>query len=664
MNQAVKKKAVKVLYIGGDLGFWQTIQSRFLRQYDTVDWEFKTWNIKNEVESLRLFIEILEYDPEYIYVDLSENKKLYYPIGQLLGRDNFFHSKPVMGLIDKKEKISEFLALSLDFIFVKGVETFDFVHHPISLTRPKTIKKLDFALAKFNKQVDLKDDLRIGFITPTMIHMEGSLPMTPGEKSIIKTELPLKNVQSKSFTLKNISQSNLYYPYEYAYDFDIDFVDPPEFGEDEQDDALGEEDEKKKLKLIKEAKEKRREKINEAEQMLLVCKKRHKDWVLHNLDPASEKSTKVLFVDRWMRIFKDPNIKSLDQYGFGMRTQTFLSDGFEDIDQIRPNIIAIQLVSQVHPDKQHLFDCVLKERSASNNENSGPPEYPDFTPDENTYLEFLRENIEVWEKAEIEKVGSLIKRIKELGTYSPVIVLFNSYFQNSNAFQESFAYPLIMTHKKEITLDTITGMADIFKERQKVKTEEAIKEKVEKLKKEDPKKHRKLTVDDFLEKKLFINKNSPLSFAEIKLPITMKTLNESIVTFSTPLSLPAGTFRTNFPVEMSIRLVDIEDGKFCTQEAGEFLYKGLIHSITEEEKKSIRRYINEVFFEPLMEKKEKESSDYWNKHQKALEQKEEEAIKKEEEAKSELGTDEQGENTSDEQEENASDDQSDDKKEA
>lgn len=652
MNQATKKQGVKVLYIGGDKGFWQTIQGRFLKQFDTIDWEFHTWSVKNELEALSTFINIIDFNPEFIYLDLSEHKKHYYPLGQLLGRDNFFHDIPVVGLIDKKEKIKEFLALSLDFIFVKGVELHDFVYHPVSIAMPKQVKKLDFALAKFNKEVDLKDDLRVGFITPLSIHLEGNLPMAPGEKVRIRTELPNKNVPSPSFTLRNIAQSNLYYPFQYAYDFDIDFVDPPEFDEAEQDDALGEEDEKKRLAQIKKAKENRREKIAEHEGMLQVCKKRHKDWVFHSMDPESEKATKVLFVDKWMRIFSDPNMRPIDQYKFGLRTQTMLSEGFEDIDQIRPNIIAIQLVSQIPPKFERVHQLVVEENK-NGDPDATPPEYPDLElePEEVQYLEVLRENLQDWEKAEVEFVANLIKRIKEINNYSPVIVLFNCYFQNKEALQESFSYPLVMVNTNWIKLDSITGMAQIFTEKHKNKTAETIKAKIDALKKKDPQKYRRLTADDLTEKKYFISKNSTMSFAEVKIPIKMRTLTESTVTFSTEKELHPGTFRTNFPVEMSVRLVNVEDGKFSVVDAGEHVYKGLIHSITEDEKKQIRRYINEVFFEPLMEKRQQEEAEYWEKHQQALADKENDDEIAEERAKETLGLNQQneGEATTDEE---------------
>lgn len=106
------------------------------------------------------------------------------------------------------------------------------------------------------------------------------------------------------------------------------------------------------------------------------------------------------------------------------------------------------------------------------------------------------------------------------------------------------------------------------------------------------------------------------------------------------------TYRMSFPLEMSVHLVQIEEGKDFLDSKGEKTYRGIIHSISEVDKKQLRQVVNEVFFEPLNEKRKKEKSEFEELNKKVgdeiTERKKNLENTREERARNELGlTDEE-----------------------
>ena len=87
-------------------------------------------------------------------------------------------------------------------------------------------------------------------------------------------------------------------------------------------------------------------------------------------------------------------------------------------------------------------------------------------------------------------------------------------------------------------------------------------------------------------------------------------LTESEVQFRTEIELPMKTYRLDYPLPMSINLVPIEEGKNFLEDKGTKVYRGIIHSISETDKKTLRQVVNDILFSPLMEKRAKEHEDF------------------------------------------------------
>ena len=82
------------------------------------------------------------------------------------------------------------------------------------------------------------------------------------------------------------------------------------------------------------------------------------------------------------------------------------------------------------------------------------------------------------------------------------------------------------------------------------------------------------------------------------------------------------TYRLDYPLPMSINLVPIEEGKDFIDDKGSKTYRGIIHSISENDKKTLRQVVNDILFSPLNEKRAKEQEEFAELNQKVAQERE------------------------------------------
>ncbi len=622
MNNGADAK-FRILYVGSEKNYFSNIIFRFKTSYPVTKWDFQTIELKSTSSGEKIFLDLIRLQPKIIYIDFCNFQEEMFIFSELISRDPLFANVPIVGLTDKKEAVRECLGVGADFMYVKGGEFFDQVYAPMLMAFPKQVKPVKFAKAKLSREVDLIDDFRVGYIAPTYMHVEGNFFLEEGKTVVFDSEVPVKSVPSKRFIVKNRTESGLYYDFNYSYDLDFVFVDEPVFDEESQDDALGVSDEKERLKIIKKAKKNQELIIQNYKNDYIHAQKKHKDWVIDHMDLNLEKKTKVLVVDQNMRIFSlGDNSEYRKKYSF--RCFTSFEENFKNILKIRPSIIVLQLLSEVAPSEDELFEKV-REKVKKDETNH---EFP--SNDEKKRYTYLVENLPSMQKSEVSKVGKLIAAIKEQENYSPIVVLFNCFWQTSKSLQESFMYPMIVTYGDSLNLDVVINLADIYEKRQDEKLSELISNKIANLKKSDPRKYGRLNESDFKEKKYFIKKSNKLSYGSIKNKVLLTLLTESEVRFQSEIELPMKTYRLEYPLSMSINLVPIEEGKNFLDDKGTKTYRGIIHSISENDKKSLRQVVNDILFSPLNEKRAKEQEEYKEMHDKIIEERnkaKEEAMK-------------------------------------
>jgi len=589
-----KKDALKVIYIGDDNSYWTTISGRITRRFPAKEFEFSKFVVSQFTNYQVLFIKILELQPHVIYLDFSTSLAEGLKLGHMIKRENAMRSIPVVGLVENKERVKDGIFAGVEFIHVKCGEYHDVIYDPFLLALPKDAGKPDFAEAKFTRDAKLFSDFRVSFITPTYIHMEGNIKLSKDDIVTLNNDIPERMVPSKKFVVKDIREFDLYYDYKYGYDLQFVYVDEPQFDDVELEEKLEGLDENQRVLLIKNTKAKRQQEINDYKARMKKTKKDVEAWVVDNMDRVKPKKTKILIIDKKFSFLLNEN-NLLEKFKFTIRTQTCLSHDLRDIKISRPSIITFQFFDSP------TLDATVEQKFESGLSDDGSP----LSEEELIVLkqEYKKELIDAEESAALDQLSLIIKTVKGLDGYKPFLILFNCHSYTSQSIQESFKYPFVIVNKLSIDLDMIMNMASMLEQKNDKKFEDHINAKVQQLKKSDPNKYRALSINDFVEKKYYVSAKDQMSMASVAIPIDLKTMTEAECTFMTKEELDIGTYRMDFPIKMSLRLVPLEGGKPFEPTPDGSIYKALIHSVGEEDKKKIRQFVNEIFFAGINEER-------------------------------------------------------------
>ncbi|WP_127717512.1 hypothetical protein [Halobacteriovorax sp. HLS] len=586
MNSTKKNEQV-VIYCGKDKGYFDTLCQRFKKNYSHLDYTMKMISYGSDGH-LSLLTQFIEIEPIIIYIDFSADTKSLLKLSRQLNRLSSFNDIPVVGLIDDTSSLKECWASGVNLTHIKCGEIHDVVYHPMLLGQPDKVKKPTFARGKFKKpiEIDLINDFRIGYITPDYIHAEGDFPQKKGDFIELISSLPKDIIPSKTFTVNEVSNNDLYYDFEYSYNLGFTFVDEPEFSNDEVDKAMGIEDPKARDNLLKQIERAKATRIEDYNNQLRVCKKKHNAWVQDKLTFSKPKKTKILIIDKEMNFLRTiPD--SLDQYPYTIRLETILTENIRVLKRIFPHIIAMNFISKSFLDSMKNPDLTEIEKEA------------------------LSEEFKDRETNSLNQVGRLVKRVRATENYTPFIIVFNCPNYSSKALQDTYEYPLIMCHDGAMDLNFILKMAELFEKKQTEKYNEKVDQKILALRKEDPAKYGRLTRESFEEKRYYVNKSDPLSYVNCRHPIELVSISETDLTFATVDELSASTYRIERPVKCSITIIPV-DGKISVKDGARNIYKALIHSLGENQKTELRRYVNDTFFADLNEKREKELEEFQN----------------------------------------------------
>lgn len=609
-------KGPLILYIGKDLGYFESVKERLPHLLSGQELRFETYPDCNGAEDVsKNFLKILECEPAIIYLDFSTAASEHNRLALLIRRDNSTSHIPIVGLVEGHKSLPFCRASGVQFVHIKCGEFHDVVYDPCVLAFPNRVKPPAFAKARANKEIELIEDFRVGYLTPDYIHIEGNRSFESGEKIELFVNIASDTLPSRHFVVKETSKRNIYYDYNYACDLNYVYVDPPELKEDEIADGLGAEDEEKKQKMIAEARAKHRESELEFADKLKRAIKKFGAWIEDNRDRSTPKETKILIVDKTLRILKD-NKKKLDSFHYTLRLQTFLSEEMSEIERGLPNILAIQFVE------------------------SSEVIALDARKNQMDLLEYEKERealVTSLEDEAIKNLSLIFKKINSIEGYTPFIIIFGCTNYTSKSFQETFKYPLVITHGHDFKLEVVTDMAQLYQTKKNEKFEKDTKAKIAELRAKEPLKHSRLNVSDFKEKRYYISKSSELSFAYYSRPIILDSLTESEVSLVTEEELSMSSYRLKSPVKMSVTLVPLPDGKKYESSGGKLKrYRGLIHSVGEAEKKELRRFVNEIFSAPKKEKEIKEKAAFSALNDKKREEREQARAQEEENAQKEL----------------------------
>lgn len=570
-----------IFYLGSDIGYWEVIQKRIQQSYGAIGFVFKKENIATDRKYTDVFLTILVEKPSIIYVDFAANLKEQIQLARMIKRENALSDIPLIGLVDKKSEVRGCLAAGADLVHVKCGEYHDVIYDAIMLMDDKQAKPPVFAKGKLSQEEKIFDDFRIGYITEKGLHAEGNLSLEVGQEIEIQSSIPHSIVPSKQYKVSAVDQINLYYDSRYSYDLDFMFVDAQEPDLTNLEIMLEEaKTDEEKRKIEKKIVAERSFKEREAQDLLSHTKKKVKDWVKKNTIDSAPKTTKLMIVDRSLYVLKQIE-QPLDSYLFAIRIQTFLKEQVPEIRKVRPSIIAFQYLTV------DLLALTPEEQEA----------YKERVDEETIHSE--------------EQLKMIYEYINSSTGYHPLIIIFNCPNKDSKEIQAQFQYPLALVKPGLMDMNVLIQLSESFEKNEKERNDKKLNEKIKALKAKDPMKYRALTPASFDQPKFYISKTHEMSYISTSYDVVILSLNESEVELSCDARLELKTYRLNFPIDMSIRLIAQPDGKPCKDgEGGKKIYRALIHSVGEEDKKNIRRHINEVFFNPLTEKRDKEASDF------------------------------------------------------
>lgn len=570
------KKSKRILFIGDDRGYWQSLEHRFTSTYEHVNFDIVNYPIfKASLVNTKL-VEIMELRPSFIYMDLTKSDKEMFQLALYLKRITTLAKIPLIGLVDKEEQMEETLLHGFDFVFIKGGELHDVIYHPYMMKYPKEALKKDFALAKFKEEATLTEVMRVGYFGEDYFHVECDSRFNEGDILKIKSNIPGEYNKCDLYTVKKRGKKDLYYNYKYHYDLNVNFLDDLTEPEFEMDDALAIEDKNERDKEIARIKADQEQRIADHEDQLKRIKKKYKDWVLYNKDAKVAKKTKILLVDEYLDFLKDEERK-LDSFPYTVRVQTDFEDDFSRIEKYLPNLIVYQISAPDLDEGVELSEEEMNEVVAKN------------------------------EARMTDVFSKLVAKVNQIDDYTPFIIIFNCVNYSSKAFQDTFRYDLILTNPGPINFEIILQMAQVFEKKQNEKFEGHIQNKITELRKQDPSKYGRLSLADFIESKYYVSKTSNLSRAYYDHKIELVAISESEVFFTTEHEIELGNYYLEKPFKMMVRLIPQDDKPFI-QEQKSLKYKGLIHSIGEVEKKELRRYVNEIYTAHKSEEREKEEA--------------------------------------------------------
>jgi hypothetical protein len=602
MNDGTDKKdeTREILYLGNDSSYWTTIKNRVSQKLNEKAVNYHSIKLNNTTNYQIVYLEVIKINPHIIFFDFSTNVQFFLKLAHMLKRENSLKNTPIIGLVEKKENAVDCIFAGVEVIHVKCGEYHDIIYDAFFLAFPTETETPDFAKAEFERDVTLICDLRLGYITPTSFHAEGNVKLDPDTTITIESEVPMKMVPSQKFICKDISNFDLYYDYKYNYELQFLFVDEPEFDDEELEQRLEGLDENQRVLIIKTTKVNRRLEVADYKSRLKKTKKDVTTWISDNMDRVKPKKTKILIIDKDLKFLLDPK-KILGDLPFTVRTQTYLNEELNDIKVLRPDIISFQFfdLDRITQEVEDHFENGLKE--------DGTPYYPD----ELSFVkeELLKDKINDGETQVLDQLSLILKTIKSLDNYKPFIILFNCHSYSSQSIQESFKYPFIIVNKNKIDLNPVIDMATMLEKRNDKKKLDLITSKVKTLKKSDPKKYRSLSNKDFEDKKYYLSNKNTLSKISTTFPVVLKSMTESELSFSSKLEFDPGTYRLDFPVDMSITIVPI-DGNNYEVDGDKKIYHCLIHSVGEDDKKKLRQFVNEIFFSDLNKKRSEEDKSF------------------------------------------------------
>jgi hypothetical protein len=166
-------------------------------------------------------------------------------------------------------------------------------------------------------------------------------------------------------------------------------------------------------------------------------------------------------------------------------------------------------------------------------------------------------------------ITDTINHINNTRDYDPILIILNSPSKTAS-FQKLFGYSNIISGSQKLSLDILKSFLDHF-----------------------------LSNSEHLKEVQFFKPTAKLRSLNVYEDVNVLTLTEHEITFESELKIPLYTVLSlKLPVECFVTVVpslyDLPGGKLNQ-------YMGIIHSISEGNIETLRKFINQIIYEPIKE---------------------------------------------------------------
>ncbi len=397
-------------YFGDDEAYFRALNDGFRKLHGKSSMKFSRFYESDESKIQSFFLKIHNDKPAVVFIDFSKQTQDYLHLARLLARSPFDFTFILVGLLDylsPPELLKESIATGTNLTFIKSAENFDVVFSVGKLLRPDDGTDHGFANASLKEAWEAGVLCKIGYVHSEGLHIETDYKLSKGDRVILEHHwFEKKIVPSKQVSVKDSSSINMFYQFKFNADLDFMFIDdffPPEG--------------------MSEARIK--EKLNQKDGYIKYHKKQLERWINDNLDTSLEKQAKILVVDKQFHFYQ--NQARTDKYPYIIRCVPFFNDIQQELDRLRPKVIAIEI------------------EAGEVAKNS---------------LDSLKKLVQL-----------LLSNFSDL---NPYIMCFNTK-ETSQNLQTKFHYTNILSHADELSPDLLIKLADLLQKKLTISSQEKAK---------------------------------------------------------------------------------------------------------------------------------------------------------------------------------------------
>lgn len=575
---------IKIAYIGNDKSYWSELNERISAYFsqtflglgdkrNKLEFEFKHIYDNSDPYRYREFLLLRHFSPQVLYLDLSEPQDADFNFLKLIRDCELTKKMTIMSLFREEtdfKYINKALQMGSNLGHFKSNEDWPAMYNVFRLKYPQTITNKEFALVEYAEKNNLKNELKLQYLTNNRILAEtrNKIP----QKSVYELEWAMdeKIVPEKMFKLLEFGSEDSFFNYPFTYKFEPLFVSKKSEKKSLFDkeklklEAVYDNVDSNKLNFLEDDADispelvlydKKNNKLNDKyikdddlgdEQLRELYRGKRLNWIEKHNKRTPPLKNKVLVIDRKYQILvqKQP----FDQFGCDLKLQDYIKDFEFEILNFKPKIIAIQLDNTSKEDK-------LSETNF----------------------------------ATVRKVVTGIQKVHD---YFPVIILFNCPSDKSVNIQHDLEYHQLIAHKGQINLKIIQLLLKSLQDKQEeLKTSKATL-KMKEYAKSEGKVLSDLKVEDFMEKKAHFVGTERFSSAWYNYPIEIISLSESeIIFYSEEYFEEGSTYKLDNPINLFLTIVHNPDKSEYNHK---YKYIAVIHSITYKRIQLLRQYINKL----------------------------------------------------------------------